>query len=396
MPQSNRFRHQRYPTQPVIPPVQKTLTCQPFDDGHFSDLHNTFDVGKVILVHGTFVGNDPIGVSETLLSMSKGVPLIGSQLEKLARAIQENTRPATESVIQDLGNYTTEYRDQFQRLVGDDPQVELLTPAWSSQNHHFARADLAVRLIHQLLQNPLPDPQKILLWGHSHAGNAFALLTNLLANEATTVAQFFDSVGEQAEPHWNKVRLALRSSPSPHPLAHRIIIATFGTPVRYGWDTSGCSQLLHVSFHRIHDPSAPFRAKPLFPPLLPSEVLSASWGDWVQTFAIAGTDVSSVVSLAANEKLSLLLESSLPEPMHEIDTQLIPTRRLRDTCYHWKQGTRCHTDGLNLLVDYVPSGVLTSVGQSIESALLGHGVATTLKWLPTHLKLVMDHIEAAD
>ena len=392
MPSANKFRHQTYPAQPRLTPRLKSLQCAEFNHGHFADLHNTLLVGRVVLVHGTFVGDDPLGVSETLKSLGQGVPLIGPQLERLASAIQENTRPATASVIQDLGNYTDAYREKFQNLVGDDPQVELLTPPWSSQNHHLARADLAVRLVHQILQNPLPDDQRTLLWGHSHAGNAFALLTNLLANDPTTVAQFFEAAGEQDNSHWKNVRQLLRGSPTPHPLAKNVFIATFGTPVRYGWDTTGYSKLVHVSFHRPYDSKAPFRTKPLFPPLLPTEVLGATWGDWVQAFAIAGTDVSSPLSKSANEKLSLLLESSLPAPKHGLDTQLIPTKRLRDTCFYWKQGTRCHTDGINLLVDYFPSGDQTSIGQSVETALLGHGVATTVKWLPTHLQLVMEAI----
>ena len=160
MPSANKFRHQTYPAQPRLTPRLKSLQCAEFNHGHFADLHNTLLVGRVVLVHGTFVGDDPLGVSETLKSLGQGVPLIGPQLERLASAIQENTRPATASVIQDLGNYTDAYREKFQNLVGDDPQVELLTPPWSSQNHHLARADLAVRLVHQILQNPLPDDQR--------------------------------------------------------------------------------------------------------------------------------------------------------------------------------------------------------------------------------------------
>ena len=35
------------------------------------------------------------------------------------------------------------------------------------------------------------------------------------------------------------------------------------------------------------------------------------------------------------------------------------------------------------------------IGQPIELSLLGHGVATTIRWLPTHLKLVMDALLAS-
>ena len=45
---------------------------------------------------------------------------------------------------------------------------------------------------------------------------------------------------------------------------------------------------------------------------------------------------------------------------------------------------------MNLLVDYKFSGDVSLLGQPVELGLLGHGVATTIRWLPTHLKLVMD------
>ena len=45
---------------------------------------------------------------------------------------------------------------------------------------------------------------------------------------------------------------------------------------------------------------------------------------------------------------------------------------------------------MNLLVDYKLCGDVSTIGQPIELSLLGHGVATTIRWLPTHLKLVME------
>lgn len=390
MPLHNRFQHQVYPTTPAVPPILKTLECVKATDGEFSRLHSAHRVGRVILVHGTFMGDDPLGPAETLKSLASEMPLIAGSLEKLAEILRQNSRPITASVIKDLGNYTPEYRDTFQRLVGDDPQVELLEPPWSSQNHHLARADLAVRLLRQLSERPLPFDQKILLWGHSHAGNAFALLTNLLANDRHAVTKFFDAAGSQSEPHWAGVRNLLLNSPSPHPLAGKLAIVTFGTPVRYGWDTSGCDSLIHVTHHCPYDEANPWIAKPLFPPYSSNEVLNAVWGDWIQAFAIAGTDVTSVPSRVSNERLTSLLEANLPEPQHGLDTRMLATKRLRDTCVRWKSGTRCHSDGQNVLVEYLPSGSLTPFGRPIEISLLGHGVSTSLKWLPTHLSIVTE------
>jgi hypothetical protein len=84
------------------------------------------------------------------------------------------------------------------------------------------------------------------------------------------------------------VQNALRSVGGPHPLAQSVVIAAFGTPVRYGWDIHGCAQLIHVLHHRPHDPATPFLTKPLFPPQCLLDVISATWGDWIQAFAVAG------------------------------------------------------------------------------------------------------------
>jgi hypothetical protein len=394
MPVENNFQHQPYPTEPALTPVLRMLNVDEAAETDFSKLHTALRIGRVVVVHGTFMGDDPFGIADTLTSIAESVPLLARQLNRLADVLLEKTRPFTSSLTGDIGNYHEPFRQQFQELVGDDPQVELLSPTWSGQNHHLARADLAVRLLDQLLVRPLLPDQNVLLWGHSHAGNAFALLTNLLANHKDSVAQFFDAAAQQGVTHWDQVRANLELSSSPHPLASRVFIAGFETPVRYGWDTDGFAKLVHVIFHRPYDEMSPTKTKPLFPPHLPGDVVSAKWGDWVQAFAIAGTDVPTETTRTINQRLTAFLEASLPEPQHGIDTRFIMPKRVRDACVRWKTGTRCHSDGMNLLVDYELSGDITSIGQPVELSLLGHGVATTIRWLPTHLKLVMDALLA--
>ena len=389
MPHENHFQHQQYPTVPAIEPIQRMLNVDDAGDTDFSKLHTALKTGRVIIVHGTFMGDDPFGFADTLKSIADSVPLLKGQLNRLAEVSLEKTRPFTTSMTGDVGNYNETYRERFQELVGDDPQVELLSPTWTGQNHHLARADLAVRLLHQLLLRPLLPDQNVLLWGHSHAGNAFALLTNLLANHKPSVQQFFDAAEQDGIPHWDEVRNHLMLATSPHPLAKHLDIASFETPVRYGWDNDGFNRLVHVTFHRPYDESAPTMAKPLFPPHTAADVASAKWGDWVQAFAIAGTDVSTMPTRTINKNLAAVLEANLPEPQHGLDTHFIMPKKVRDTCVRWKVGTRCHTDGLNLLVDYEPSGDLSVIGRPLEHSLLGHGVATTVRWLPTHLKLIM-------
>ena len=390
MPADNRFQHQLYPTEPAVAPIFRVLEAGAVAETDFSRLHTALGIGRVVLVHGTFMGDDPFGIADTLKAVADAVPLLAGQLNRFAELSLEKTRPLTSDLARDIGNYAEGYRIRFQELVGDDPQVELMSPTWSGQNHHLARADLAVRLFHQMLLRPMLPDQKILLWGHSHAGNAFALLTNLLANHKPTVAKFFAAAGQSGQPHWDHVRQHLEAASSPHPLAERVIVVGFETPVRYGWDTAGCANLLHVTFHRRYDEASPLTTKPLFPPHLLNDVVNAKWGDWVQAFAIAGTDVSSAPAKSTNQNLASILEANLPEPRHGLDTRFISPKSVRDVCFRWKAGTRCHADGINLLVDYKPSGDISPMGLPIESVVAGHGVATTLRWLPAHLKLVME------
>ena len=392
MPLRNQFQHQLYPTQPQITPRLLTLTHDQYSVEDLRDLHARTGVVKVLLVHGTFVGDDPFGIVEMLNTVSRALPAGSQFLDQLADEVRERTRPLTSGTLKDIANYFDGFRDQFQELVGNDPQVELPAHLWSSQNHHLARAELAVNLIARLLSiNPASD-ERVLFWGHSHAGNAFALMSNLLANDKQWVRSFFAAMSSECNDVCRAVREHLLSSPSPHPLAQSVDFVAFGTPVRYGWDRAGYRTLTHVLHHRNPDPASPFRTKPLFPPHLLNDVLSATYGDWVQAFAIAGTDTTSLPAAEQNNALTTLLQRNLPAPQHGLDTRFLFPQIVRDACAWWKTGTRCHTDGVNLLVNYIPSGSRTVIGQPIEGALLGHGVATTQVWLPAHLHLIMQHL----
>ena len=390
MPMNNQFRHQSYPTHPVRQPSFHKLKAADGDDVEFSRLHTELRVRNVVVVHGTFMGDDPFGISESLNSIAAGAGILQKPLQALASKLREKSKPFTDSVTGDIGNYTTEFRDRFQQLVGDDPLIQLMQPTWSGQNHHLARADLAVLLL-CLLADLQPEPdQRVLLWGHSHAGNGFALLSNLLANERSSVARFFEAA-QQDQPHWQRAQQILEAAPSPHPWAQSVMIAAFGTPVRYGWDTNGYRELVHVLHHRNNEPADSITTKPLFLPHLPADVISAKWGDWVQAFAVAGTDVATPPTSEANARMTTVLEASL-ETQQDAALALPVPKRIRDVCERWKTGTRCHDDGSNLLVDYEPGGRTTSLGFPVEQSLFGHGVATTLDWLPTHLALVMEQL----
>jgi hypothetical protein len=392
MPANNRFHHQAYPTKPSMTPKLTTLRHEVAASVDFSRLHTDFKIREVLLVHGTFMGNDPFAIAEILNAIS-GDGWVGKTLRSVANKITANTKAIVDKISKDVGNYTKDYRDEFQKLVGSDPHVKIFEPTWSSQNHHYARADLAVRLLVQLHELKLdPEHERVLLWGHSHAGNGFALLSNLLANHAPSVDRFFAAAGDDPPKHWKQAQAILKAEPSPSPLAKSVVIASFGTPVRYGWDTNGYRALFHVSHHRPEEEGRT-TTKPLFPPHSMIDVLRATHGDWIQAFAIAGTDVAAVPSAPFHRELGKLFEQGLEPPEITLDLRFVFPQMLKEVCGNWKTGTRCHADGRNLLVEYEPCGRKTVTRRPIEEAMFGHGVATVSEWLPRYLALIMHWIE---
>ncbi|MEZ6057732.1 MAG: hypothetical protein R3C01_13615 [Planctomycetaceae bacterium] len=396
MMEGHRFQHQSYPTQPLILPQYHLLKTTDAVGVDFSTLHAELGVRDVFLVHGTFMGDDPFAITETLRSLAGGSALLERPLLSLAAKLQEQMKPTAEQFTSDVGNYTPEYREEFERLVGGDPLVRLLEPTWSGQNHHFARADLAVRLLCALDGARPAADERVLLWGHSHAGNGFAILSHLLANDPPSMRAFFDAVGPQEGAHWQRAKEILANALSPHPWARSVLIAAFGTPVRYGWNRQGYRHLVHVLNHVPVDPNQPSLARPMFPPHSLGDMVNAKYGDWVQAFGIAGTDVVPPTSKRVNQQLAPILEAGLADPVFGNDTRFIRPERVKTACARWKTGTRCHADGTNLLVTYEPSGRTTSLGRPIESALFGHGVATTTTWLPSHLALILKTLQQAE
>ena len=263
-----------------------------------------------------------------------------------------------------------------------------------------------MRLLNELAQLQAngfdPTHERVLLWGHSHAGNGFAILSNLLANDRASVEAFFEAAGDSLGPAGEVARQALAEAPTPHPMANAALVVTFGTPVRYGWDMDGLRSLVHVIHHRpIQDADDPAAIVPAvtfgcegnsladnFTAATTgvADVLSAKHGDWVQAFAIAGTDIAPPLKRKANARLGEFLERGLLEPTPEKLKE-----KLKVTCARWQTRTRLHSDGRNLLVDY-ESSQLTRFGPA-RLAVLGHGIYTLKDWLPNQLALVLKWLE---
>ncbi len=127
MPRNNRFRHQTYPTAPEIVPTRHVLTVDPgFTD--FERLHSRHNVQQVVLVPGTFAGDDPFNVVEMLRSIADRLPVRSQNVHDLVDRVAEKMRNAVNRVADDIGNYTNDFAQRFEDLVGGDLRVMLLNP----------------------------------------------------------------------------------------------------------------------------------------------------------------------------------------------------------------------------------------------------------------------------
>ncbi|MBX7164885.1 MAG: hypothetical protein K1X74_00930 [Pirellulales bacterium] len=327
-------------------------------------------VGAIYLVHGTFVGTDAFGLLATL---ALAAPPLAAQLQPLGKRWFDD-------LLDEAGNYTPNFADRladaFHTDDGADVPVRMFH--WSSANNHLGRAHAAVQLLDTLLAAPLPSGRRVMLWGHSHAGNVFALLTHLLGSDAATRERFFAAVRPHLEElylpadvaAWQRVEQCLAAGATP--LAHTPLdLVTFGTPRRYGWETRGYARLLHFSNHR---PQPNRRADQAPYPISPDALLAGRGGDYIEQLGIAGTDLPpgpfSYVKAAACRALAELIE---------------PEVGVLDLLGRVARTTRVHDDGLNLLVDYGdPAG-------TIADHFAGHAIYTRSEALTFHLEQLAEH-----
>lgn len=321
-------------------------------------------VVAIYLVHGSFLGQDGLGLLADLARIAPG----------MADVLRSWNKQLIDSITGDLGNFTQDYADSFQAAI--NPPGSRFVPVrkflWSSENHHLGRADGAIRLLDELLAQKFTPDDRVLLICHSHGGNVAALVTNLLICDCDARQEFFYAARNYYRgpilkrvdlPIWDALRLRSGTSNDQWPRLC-IDVATLGTPVRYGWDTGGFDHLLHFINHHPAPGLPPYQA--LFPPTR-DDLWYARSGDFIQQVGIAGTNfVPPVWALRACDaefRLGRLLQAQ--ESATDLFSRL-------------KMGVRAHEDGENLLIDYGPGP-----GTPAQH-LLGHSVYTRKEWLPFH------------
>ena len=373
------FRHQLYKDEPRtlaprhLSPRQPPLVESNEWTSSLNEAAARLSAGGVRLVyllHGTFAGTDSLGL---LRELGRFFPALRDGLARIAKRL-------VDAAMSDNGNFTALYARRFEqafRAIGDE-RTRVVGAAWSGENHHLGRADAAVRMIEhlaslRLVEEPyLADGPRVMIWGHSHAGNVMAMLSQLLSCDGDLLRAFFDAArchyqlpifGRIEIAYWQAVEELLRGHRR-SVVRYPLDFVTFGTPIRYGWNERGFARLLHFVNHRPADGLPPHLTTP---PTSVDDVLTARHGDYIQQFGIAGTNTPPFPLLRAwwaDRRLNRLLQPA------DLTSWNLPERL--------KSGVRVPDAGRTLLVDYGPQR------DGIEEHLAGHAVYTRLTWLPFH------------
>lgn len=371
----NNFRHQAYTSdsahacfellRPELPPLPG---ADDYADrlAKVGDRFSKLRVTTIGLMHGTFVGTDAFGMIRQIRRLAPG----------LSSKLMESRKQLSDRLAGESGNFTVDFAKWFARHLNRDIEqpIQVRTFDWSSENNHTGRADGAMHLVDRLLDLRELGTSRVLLMGHSHAGNVFALATNLLVAASQVQEQFFDAIRDLYNQDTDTKNVSvldrLRSRLAgigPEPW--NIDVVTFGTPVRYGWDTSCINSLTHFIHHRpakgLPDHRAPF------PPNV-DDIVRCRYGDFVQQVGIAGTDflpyLLSRRSRLAERRLCRLLQPGL---------------RRRGLLERLRLGQRLHDRGTNLLVDYADGP------NALRATMIGHGIYTRREWLVFHAEEIM-------
>ena len=373
MPIANNFNHQTYTSDPPQTPYQLVAPDNPSEIEsaasqqimlRFGDRLRERQINAVYLVHGTFTGTDVLGV---IRELERWVPSLGGTL-------REHQKKFIDMFAGEAGNYSQSYADRFRDAINrDHPSVlPVRLFHWTGENLHLARANAAVRLLDEMLRETEDNTRRYLLWGHSHAGNVFALLTNLVGGDRRSLRRFFSAgrsylqrsvLGQLDLPIWQRVRRQVLADPT-RLQRIELDVATFGTPIRYGWETRGYQSLLNVIHHRPTADSPEYLSP--FPTSL-SDVIHARCGDYVQQLGVAGTNLTPYLpawrSWVAESRFRRLLERGI---------------RRRDTLDRLRIGQRVPAEGNTILVEYPDDE-----GRETEQ-MFGHAVYTRSDWLAFH------------
>ncbi len=288
------------------------------------------NVRHILLVHGTFVGDDPLDLLNWLEQIERNLlepieknllepinwleqieknllePMEKSLLEPIKKKLMSSPasiinllRSQQKSLIdhlaKDLGNYTLEYANALSNALNHEITCQRFI--WSSGNFHLARlkgtVELAQKLANIITENKILESGRILLLGHSHAGQLFALLTTFLEDGAKA-KQLYGIIKQNDR--LGKIHEILSNLETIKTV--NLDIVTFGTPVRYSWGEHTKYRLMAIVNHRSSVDI--------------SGLLSTRDGDYVQQWGAEGTDVPpNHDEIALNDQLDAILDKGI-------------------------------------------------------------------------------------
>ncbi len=136
-----------------------------------SDLLGRSGVRAIVLVHGTFAGNDVAGLVREIARFS---PVSARRLRSLSKRWLDE-------YVGDVGNYSAAYAEDLSQLInsGSIP-IPVHRFHWSGENHHLGRADGVMSLIEFIdaLPKSGEGDGRLLMFAHSHGGNVLAMLSS--------------------------------------------------------------------------------------------------------------------------------------------------------------------------------------------------------------------------
>jgi hypothetical protein len=303
------------------------------------------DVVAVVFAHGSFVGTDPLSALGTV---ERALP----RGRMLAKALRRRTRTYVDRVLGDLGNFGPSYVRLFEQAIGGS--IPCTSFVWSSENHHLGRLEGALGLVRVLATHAeLGAPRgRILVLGHSHAGQVFALVTQLLSRSLAAEA-ILDVARARA--------LDVGALDVDRDMLERISLdfVTFGAPARYAWAELPGVRSLHV----VHGRGA---TEPLRHRILGD--------DWVRRFGGAGSDFPALAT--SDRRINASLDAAL-------GPGFAPSELLRGV----RGDPTLPSHGELILVDYGSEGL-----SSLFSSGLGHGMYTRLDAMLFHASLVTSRL----
>lgn len=311
-------------------------------------------VVHLVFLHGTFVGSDPLGLLPPLQSF------LPSMYEKMEDKLQSAMKGAMNRIAHDNGNFLPHYVELFASALGGGIEASLLQ--WSSGNHHIARLQGAIRLISYLLEQEKPRPgSRILLIGHSHARQVFALFTHLVG-QSETGKQLWDFIEREqlGTPRLSRESLRLRQ------LAFDFV--TLGGPVRYAWAFLPGMRALHLINHRGEG----LQADPVL------GFWQTAAGDYVQQWGTIGSDT--LATTGRERQLNRELDPILGKGT---DTRLWYSSMMRRE--------RLGNFGLTLLIDYQDQGKLPN----FLATVFGHGIYTRYRTMLFQTELICEYLYEA-